>query len=349
MLRHCVDGYDPIKDWITLFVLTLLIGLWGGECFADPSANTTTAGSAGYISQNTAQKHKVRVILDWFINADHAPLLAAQYGHIFAKHGLDVELIAPADPGTPARLLAAGQADLAISYHSQLAFLVEKNIPLVRVGSLVDAPLNCLITGPEITEPKQLKGKKIGVSTTGVDNVFLQTMLNQAGLSLNDITIVNVGFQLEQALMTHSVDAIMGAVRTYELLDLQQRQFHPHAFYPEQMGVPLYEELIFIASREHAHDPVLKEFMEALREGTNILINHLDEIFEKTIQDHPELNTPLNKAAWSATLPFFAKHPAMLDTVLYQHFMDFMQKNDILHHSVHLSDYAIDPTLSVLH
>ena len=44
---------------------------------------------------------KVRVLLDWFVNPDHAALVIAKQKGVFSKHGLDVELIAPADPNAP--------------------------------------------------------------------------------------------------------------------------------------------------------------------------------------------------------------------------------------------------------
>ena len=58
-----------------------------------------------------AAQDKVRLLLDWFVNPDHAALVIAKQRGIFTKHGLDVELIAPADPNAPPKLVAAGQAE----------------------------------------------------------------------------------------------------------------------------------------------------------------------------------------------------------------------------------------------
>ena len=63
---------------------------------------------------------KMTVLLDWFVNPDHGPLIIAQEKGYFADQGLEVEIIAPADPSAPPKLVAAGQADLAISYQPQL-------------------------------------------------------------------------------------------------------------------------------------------------------------------------------------------------------------------------------------
>ena len=65
-------------------------------------------------------------MLDWFVNPDHGPLIIAEEKGFFATQGLDVELIvAPADPNDPPKLVAAGRADIAVSYQPQLHLQVE--------------------------------------------------------------------------------------------------------------------------------------------------------------------------------------------------------------------------------
>ncbi len=88
---------------------------------------------------------KLTVILDWFVNPDHGPLIVARERGFFAAEGLEVELIAPADPNDPPKLVAARQADLAVSYQPQLHLQVAQGLPLVRVGTLVATPLNSLV------------------------------------------------------------------------------------------------------------------------------------------------------------------------------------------------------------
>jgi putative hydroxymethylpyrimidine transport system substrate-binding protein len=81
-----------------------------------------------------AAQDKVRLLLDWFVNPDHAALVIAKQRGIFTRHGLEVELIAPADPNAPPKLVAAGQADYAVSYQPTLQMLAAEGLPLVRVG-----------------------------------------------------------------------------------------------------------------------------------------------------------------------------------------------------------------------
>ena len=92
-----------------------------------------------------AAAENLTVMLDWFVNPDHGPLFVAREKGYFEQAGLDVELIAPADPNNPPKFVAAGKADIAISYQPQLHVQVAQGLPLVRIGTLVSTPLNSLV------------------------------------------------------------------------------------------------------------------------------------------------------------------------------------------------------------
>ncbi len=63
-----------------------------------------------------AAQDKMTVMLDWFVNPDHGPIIIAEEMGYFAEADLTVEVIAPADPSDPPKMAAAGAVDLAISY-----------------------------------------------------------------------------------------------------------------------------------------------------------------------------------------------------------------------------------------
>ena len=65
-------------------------------------------------AHSAAAGERLTVLLDWYVNPDHAPLYVALENGMFAKRGLDVELVAPANPNDPPKLVAAGKADVAI-------------------------------------------------------------------------------------------------------------------------------------------------------------------------------------------------------------------------------------------
>ena len=130
---------------------------------------------------------KVTLLLDWFINPDHGPVIIANEKGLFKEAGLEVEIIPPANPSDPPKLVAAGKADIAISYQPQLHMQVHEGLPLVRVGTLVATPLNCLLVlkdGP-IKKLSDLKNKKIGYSIAGMEKALLSAILKKANISNN--------------------------------------------------------------------------------------------------------------------------------------------------------------------
>jgi hypothetical protein len=193
------------------------------------------------IALPVAAQDKVRLLLDWFVNPDHAALVIAKQRGIFAKHGLDVELIAPADPNAPPKLVAAGQAEYAVSYQPTLQMLVAEGLPLVRVGVLVAQPLNSLVVledGP-VKAIADFKGRKIGYSIAGFEEALLGAILEKAGLTLKDVTLINVNFALTTALMSKQVDGVIGAFRNFELNDLALHKARGRLWEVEKNGVPI--------------------------------------------------------------------------------------------------------------
>ena len=289
---------------------------------------------------------KMTVMLDWFINPDHAPILVAQSIGAFKDEGLDVEIVPPADPSVPPRLLAAKQVDLALSYQPQLYLLADQGLPVVRVGTLVGSPLNTLVSlgGGDIKTLADFKGKKIGFSVSGVEDATLSTMLAKSGVELKDVTLVNVNFQLVSSLMAKQVDGVIGAYRNFEVNELKEHGIAPVVFNVEDYGIPAYDELVILANKDNVADPRIKKFLVALKKGTDYLLAHPTETWDTFAKEHADLNNSLNKTAWQQTLPLFAKDPATLDQARYVAYGKFMADNKLIKKELPVSDYAIDVT-----
>ena len=287
---------------------------------------------------------KLTVVLDWFVNPDHGPLVIARDHGFFAAEGLEVELIAPADPNDPPKLVAAGKADLAVSYQPQLHLQVQEELPLARVGTLVATPLNSLVVladGP-IKSIADLKGRKIGFSVGGFEEALLGAMLEKHGLTLADVELVNVNFSLSPALISGQVDAVIGAFRNFELNQMDLVGHPGRAFYPEEEGVPAYDELILLANRDSLARPELRRFLTAVENATAWTINHPGEAWETFKATDPALDDELNRRAWAATLPRLAHRPAALDHGRYQRFAAFLATRGLTGPPPAVATYAVD-------
>ena len=293
-------------------------------------------------AQSAQANDKLTLLLDWFVNPDHAPIFVAQERGYFAARGLDVEIVAPADPNDPPKLVAAGRADIAVSYQPQLYVQVAAGLPLTRFGTLIATPLNTLLVledGP-VKSIADLKGRKIGFSVGGFEDALLRAMLARHGLSLDDITLVNVNFSLSPALLAGQVDAVIGAYRNFELNQMDIEGYRGRAFYVEEHGVPSYDELILVANPEHMDRAVLRRFLDALEDGVQYLVNHPEESWKLFIRGRSELDDELNRRAWRDTLPRFALRPAALDRARYARFARFMQEQGLIPKALSVAEYA---------
>ena len=290
-------------------------------------------------------QERLTVLLDWFVNPDHGPLIVAQEKGMFEAAGLDITLVEPADPSLPPKLVAAGKAELAISYQPQLHMLVGEGLPLVRVATLVATPLNSLVAlkdGP-VQQIADLKGRKVGYSVGGFEDALLGRMLETHGLTLKDVELINVNFALSPALMSGQVDAVIGAFRNFELnqLDLEKRP--GRAFYPEEEGVPAYDELIVVTNTKLLKSAAIARFVRVLEAATQYIVNHPDEAWEAFRASAPKkLDDELNRRAWRDTVARFALRPAALDRGRYARFGAFLKERGLVKTLPELETYAVE-------
>ncbi|MFD2739150.1 ABC transporter substrate-binding protein [Sulfitobacter aestuarii] len=287
---------------------------------------------------------QMTLLLDWFVNPDHGPVIVAQEKGYFAEQDLEVEVIAPADPSDPPKLVAAGKAELAISYQPQLHLQIHEGLPLQRVGTLVATPLNCLLTladGP-IKSPGDLKGKKVGFSVGGVEEAVLGTILKKYELGLDDIELINVNWSLSPSLMSGQVDAVIGAYRNFELNQMQIEGVEGRCFYVEEEGLPPYDELIYVANSETMDRAMITRFLAATEKATQYIVNHPQESWELFAATAPELQDELNERAWADTMTRFALRPAALDQGRYADFERFLHEAGLIPEMNAVADIAVD-------
>ncbi|WP_068115495.1 ABC transporter substrate-binding protein [Tropicimonas marinistellae] len=287
---------------------------------------------------------KLSLVLDWFINPDHGPIIVAQEMGYFSDEDLEVEIIPPADPSVPPKLAAAGKVDLAISYQPQLHMQVAEGLPLKRVGTLIATPLNCLMVADDgpIKEIADLKGRKIGFSVAGVEEAMLTTILGSAGLALEDVELINVNFSLAPSVLSGQVDAAMGAVRGFEPNQMAIEGQPGRCFFVEEHGIPTYDELIYVANPELMDADKLSRFLRATEKAVNFITNHPDEGWEVFSGYAPELQDELNALAWPEIWPRFALRPAALDVGRYAGYEAFLSEAGLIEGMRDVSDLAVD-------
>ena len=296
------------------------------------------------LNRPAAAADKLTVLLDWFVNPNHGPLIVAQEIGAYRRANLEVEFIQPADPTMPPRLVAAGHGDIAMNYQPQLYQQVSMGLPLLRIGSLIDNSLLSLETlkGYGITTIADLKGKRIGYNEVGgpANLAAISQMLSTAGLSVNDVTLINIGTALTTSLLTHRIDAV-GVDRNFEHFEMIEKGAEPIDFDYTAYGVPPAEQLIMEVNSGTVADPRYPRFLAAVKEGAAYIKAHPEAAWKLFLQAYPDLDNTLNKSAWDYTVSHFSTDPAALDREKYQRYGDFLVKQKVIPATLPLDRLAV--------
>src|SRR5680860_343407 len=222
-----------------------------------------------------AAQDKLTVMLDWFVNPDHGPIILAQDLGYFADAGLEVDLVTPSDPNDPPRMAAAGRVDIAVSYQPELHLNRRTGLSLRRVGTLIETPVTCrvvLAEGPVQAIP-DLAGRKVGFAVAGVQEMLLDAMLAHHDMAPDAVEQINIGWSISPALMSGQVDAVIGAFRNFELNQMALEGHEGRCFNPESEGVPSYDELIYVADPERMDAAVIARFLDATERAATFIVN----------------------------------------------------------------------------
>jgi len=282
------------------------------------------------------------LMLDYFPNADHAAIYAAQSQGYFKQAGLDLKIRTPNDPSVPIKDVAAGRVDLAISYEPELLRARDDGLSVISVGALVQKPLTSIISldKPAITSPSQLAGKTVGTAGIDYQSAYLKTILAHAHVNPSSVKERNVGFNLVPALVSHKVEAILGGYWNYEAVQLRLAKKHPHVLRLEQVGVPNYDELVFVANADglDQNGQKIRRFLGALARGVRFLKRDQSAAVDALLKANPDLDAKLQRASVKVTLPTFlppaGKPFGWQDPAQWGAFATWMHQNSILKKAV---------------
>jgi putative hydroxymethylpyrimidine transport system substrate-binding protein len=287
----------------------------------------------------TGAREGFDLTLDFYPNPDHAGIYMAQKLGYFEEAGLDVSIATPSDPAAPLKQVAAGRSDLAISYEPEVALAREQGLDVVAVAALVNRPLTSLIWLQKsgIKGVADLKGKTVATAGIPYQDAFLKTILARVDLEPGNVEAVNVGFGLLPALVGGSAQAMLGGFSNVEGVDLRERGKAPVVTPVDQLGVPTYDELVFVANREKLEeDPEkFRLFLAALQRGTEAAAEKPGEATTAITEANPDLEPKLAAAEVKATLPLLSARSGdqpygYMDPQEWETFAGWMRDNGLI-------------------
>ena len=266
--------------------------------------------ASGGVAGRAATPTPVTFMLDWFPNPDHVPLYAAVGEGYFTQAGLRVTIQIPANPDDPLKLAAVGRVDVAVSYEPSVIMARAQGLPVRSIGLLVGQPLTTImfLQSSGIRTPVDLVGRRVGYTVTGFEDAILDQVVHTSGGDVSNLKLVNVGFDLVPALLSRKVDAVVGAYRNVERVQIEMQGQAVGMLEPEKYGVPSFYELVLISSDPAVErkGEVLRRFVQAVARGLAFTESHPDAAFRHYVRLNPKLGDAFNRKSFEATLPYFA-------------------------------------------
>lgn len=267
------------------------------------------------------------VPLDWYPNANHAGLFLAQERGYYADEGLQPEFYTPSDPTTVLQTVGAGRDAFGISYQTDLLLARAAGVPVTSILALTQRPLQGIMVLAEsgIARPADLVGKTVGYPGIPSQEAFLATMLTSDGASMDDVELVNIGFDLVPGLVSGRVDASLGAFWTHEPILAAQEGFATDMLKVDDWGVPPYYELILVANEADltARRERIEGFLRATRRGYQDAIADPEAALAALQAASPEIDLAVETEGLQLLIPVWTDANGQFGTQTVQQWQDY--------------------------
>lgn len=334
-----------IKRILALFISVITVFSFVG-CGNSSNNQTSTDGNT--------ELEKFSVVLDWYPNAVHGFIYNAIEKGYYAEEGLDVQIYFPANVNDAISLTAAGKADVGIYYPNDIIrAIANEDIPVKSVGTIVQSPLNVIVSlkDKNITSPKDFVGKTIGYSGTEFNEALIKTMMESVGASMDDVTLIDVGFDLMTSMTTGKVDATIGCLVNHEVPALEEEGFEVNYFFPTEYGVPNYSELVFVAGNNNINEnsEKIEKFLRASQKGFEDMKNDPQGTLTTLLENQNEENFPLSEGVEQRSidvlLPLMENENAKFLTQnkeLWQNDINWLKEQGLINKEITVEDCVVD-------
>lgn len=251
-------------------------------------------------SNNNNDLKELDVVLDWYPNALHTFMYVAIEKGYYEDEGLQVNIRFPSNSNDAMSLVAAGQADIGLYYQQDvIQARTEQDVPVKSIGAVVQGPLNIVLSLEEknITTAEDLVGKTIGYAGTELSEALIRSIMTNVGADYNDVTMIDVGFDLMSSMTTGNVDATIGCLVNHEVPQMEEEGFSVNWFGLDDYGVPSYYEGVFLANDKAIENDseTLKAFLRASAKGFAYMKADPEAALQILLNNQNEANFPLSE------------------------------------------------------
>lgn len=294
MTTRIVPFARPIA---AMAAVLLLVTACGGK-----PAPTAPAGDKGGAAPQKLDKLDVQ--LAWLMNTQAAAIAAADKEGFYKKHGLDVVLHAGGPNVDPIQNVVSGKMQVGIANsNGTLTIARSQGVPVKAIGTIYQKHPYAFIFKPEsgITKPEDLKGKNVGIQSTG--HYLLTAFLGKVGMKESDVKVITIGSDMVP-LANNQVDAASAwMVNAGQLAAVPNGKY----FLTYDYGLRFYANTIFTTDKVIKDSPdLLKRFMAATMEGLAFAMDNPEKATQDVMDSAQNLNRDIELKTLQLSIPLFS-------------------------------------------
>src|SRR3954467_12563209 len=183
---------------------------WRSFPVAVLSAVALALAGCGGVATSDRPDTDATLLLDFQPNAVHAGAYMAVDRGFDEAEGVNLTIRRPGASTDALKLLQANRVQAAILDIHDLGLAVERGADLVGVMAIVQRPLAAVIARPGVRTPKDLEGRRAGVTGLPSDAAVLRAVGQGSGGDPSAVHKVTIGFQAVKALLAKRVAAVTG-------------------------------------------------------------------------------------------------------------------------------------------
>jgi putative hydroxymethylpyrimidine transport system substrate-binding protein len=300
---------------VLMAVAALLTGCAeGGEVTEGTSMKCPRKADAEQGGSPPRAERKVFISVNRYVGSESVGILMAQERGYFADVGLAVTVTDAATPNGPLSYVLAEVSDFGVAQQPEVVMAEENGASVIALGNLVSRPTAALIwlRRSKIEQVSDLKGKTIAYSGIAFQKALLQILMEEAGLTLEDVELMDVGHGIVPALVGGRADAAFGGTANVEGVVLEERGLEPVVTPVGDLGIPPYDDLVVITRSDHAAPDarLARDFMSAVARGNEAAVEDPGEdvrLIQKNLEGDPDLTRKGTEASVEATLPLLSR------------------------------------------
>ncbi len=309
--------------------LAVVLALMATGCGGVSSPQTATPTSVAASPASGAV-----IGLSYIPNVQFAPFYVADQEHLLGgatlrHHGANEGLFTA---------IAAGQEQFIVAGGDEALQAREQGVDLVAVAPYYRSyPVRIIARADAgIASLAELRGKSVGVPGRFGESWFsLLVALKSAGLTEQDVTVVEIGYTQQAALATKKVDAVVGFVNN-DLVQDRQAGLDVVEFSLTPDGEPPLVGATLFTTRSYldAHRDAVTAVAQGVVAGVQAVVDDPSQALTVSAAEVPEMDEQAAKLTLDATVPILVNKGGQasggLDVAQWQAMADFLVDAGVL-------------------